>query len=283
VQVLFLMMQYLLPQHCISRIVGHLANCKISWVKQYLINLFIKRYQVNLSEAKITNAEDFSCFNDFFTRELQNNARLIDSDPNIVVSPADGTISQIGDITNDSIIQAKGKYFQLTDLLAGNTQLSDKFINGKFANIYLSPADYHRVHMPITGTLQQMIYVPGKLFSVNNTTAQNVSNLFARNERLICIFETKAGTMAVILVGAMIVAGIETVWSGQVTPITNYPLTFNYVGNSHITLDKGAELGRFKLGSTVILLLSKDKINWRSELIQQNKIQMGQNLGTLIS
>jgi len=277
-QRLFIAAQYLTPQHCLSRLVGCLAKCKVGFIKNFLITQFAKRYRVNLDEAKTKNLTEFACFNAFFTRELEANARLIAPNANAVISPADGLISQIGTIAQTSLVQAKGRNFDLLSLLGGRQDLANEFTNGSFATIYLSPKDYHRVHMPQTGTLQSMTYIPGKLFSVNQLTAQNVPNLFARNERLVCVFAGAHGKFAVILVGAMIVAGIETVWSGQVAPIGKQILNWDYA-HLPISLHKGDELGRFQLGSTVILLFAKDAINWLPEFEPNAAIKMGQQLG----
>jgi len=279
-QRLFLLAQYLLPQHCLSRLVGFLAQTKIKWLKDFLIQQFAKRYQVNLNDAEVKNLTDFASFNDFFTRKLIADARPIDKSNNSLVIPADGYISQLGKVNGSSIIQAKNKQFSLGDLL-GNYEDAEPFIAGDFINIYLSPSNYHRVHMPVAGTLQKMIYIPGKLFSVNKLTADNVPNLFARNERVVCIFDTEIGQMALVLVGAMIVAGIETVWAGQIAPITKKPIIWNYTNAQQITLNKGAEMGRFKLGSTVIAIFAKDKINLNEILQANNEVKMGQNLGVI--
>ena len=211
------LLQYLIPQHLLSRLIGILANSHLAWLKNLMIASFIKYYNVDLSSAEETNISKYATFNDFFTRKLKDSNRPISQNENTIVSPADGIISQIGDINNDLLLQAKGHKYNLNSLLT-EENLASRFVDGKFATIYLSPKDYHRVHMPITGTLQEMIYVPGKLFSVNAETAEQVPNLFARNERVISIFETQIGKMAVIMVGAMIVASIHTAWASKVAP-----------------------------------------------------------------
>lgn len=280
---LFILAQFIVPQHLLSRLAGQLADTKISPIKNFLINRFINHYQVNMAEAAKENAESYVNFNHFFTRELKPDIRLFDPQPDCICSPADGAMSALGEIDSDKILQAKNKNFSLTALLGGNTDLSKKFRSGTFATIYLSPKDYHRVHMPISGQLQQTTYVPGDLFSVNNTTANNVDNLFARNERLICIFETELGPMAMILVGAMIVAGIETTWSGPVAAHKRqiYNEVFSQQsGNTAIKLAKGDEMGRFKLGSTVILLFGPGQARWDPQLSSGSTLKLGQKIGT---
>lgn len=276
--VLFVWLQRLLPQHHLSRWVGHLARSQSPMLKNFLIARFIKHFHVTLDEALIENANDFDSFNAFFTRALKPDARPLADQQ--VVSPADGSISQIGHIRGSDLLQAKGQYFSLHDLLGGDARLTSEFINGSFATIYLSPSDYHRVHMPATGTLRCSRYVPGALFSVNNATANQVPGLFAKNERLVCIFDTDIGPMAVILVGAMIVAAIETVFAGQVTPLPKQVQHQDYGQREPLTLQKGAELGRFSLGSTAIVLFGEDQCRWLKGLAAGDSIKMGAAMGT---
>ena len=229
-----------------------------------------------MSIAEEPDPTTYDCFNSFFTRELTLEARPINAAK--VVSPVDGSISQIGTLDNDKLIQAKGKTYSLSTLLANDAELANKFHAGSFATLYLSPKDYHRIHMPTDGTLEKMIYIPGKLFSVNKTTTENVDNLFARNERIVCVFNTELGKMAVIMVGAIFVGSMETVWAGQITPSNNRVIqTDNYV-NRKIVLEKGDEMGRFNMGSTVILLFERNKINWSTNLKADASITMGQQL-----
>lgn len=277
-QRLFIIFQYLVPQHLLSRVVGWLAASQISWIKNPFINFFIKKFNINMAEAQRKTATEFSCFNDFFTRELEAGIRPIDSQDNSLVSPADGAISQLGDIVDGRIFQAKGQSYTLHELLGGKAELTEEFMGGKFNTIYLSPKDYHRVHMPATGTLREMIYIPGDLFSVNQTTAENVPRLFSRNERLVAIFDTEHGPMAMILVGAMIVAAIETVWAGLITPPKRQQKSVHYLNPQPITLQKGAEMGRFLLGSTVVLCFPKDSINWNTELTAESPVKMGESI-----
>lgn len=257
-------LQYILPKHVLSRLVGSLAAAKAGRLTTGLIKVFIKQFNVDMSEAKKPDAEDYETFNEFFTRELKEGARPMKATDSQLAYPVDGTVSQLGDIKQDTIFQAKGHNYSLTTLLGGNPELAAPFKNGKFATIYLSPKDYHRIHMPIEGTLTDMIYVPGELFSVNPLTTENVPGLFARNERVVSIFDTPKGKMAMVLVGATIVASIETVWAGTVTPPAGknvchwqYPQ-----GEDAITLTKGEEMGRFKLGSTIVACFEPDMIEF---------------------
>lgn len=279
---LFIILQYITPQHLLSRLIGCLADCEVLWVKNKLISCFIDRYKVNMDEAVFESCHEYKSFNEFFTRPLKEGMRPIDSADNGVICPADGAISEIGLINEGRILQAKGHHYSLVDLLGGDTERACDFLNGSFATVYLSPRDYHRVHMPVTGTLREMIYVPGQLFSVNQTTAENVSGLFARNERVVCLFDTEYGKMAVVLVGAMIVASIETVWAGLVTPPKRVIKATQYdqASRQPIVLEKGAEIGRFKLGSTAIVLFEKDAVSWEEGVTQLTPTRMGQRLGT---
>ena len=279
---LFILLQYLVPQHLLSRLTGKIASTRTAWLKNAIIRWFIRRYSVNMAEALHVNADDYASFNDFFTRALKEKARPIDDADDILVSPADGVISAIGDIANDLLIQAKGKHFELLELVGGDTEIAEVFREGSFVTVYLSPKDYHRVHMPLAGTLRKMVYVPGKLFSVNQTTSERIQGLFARNERAICIFDTDMGPLAVILVGAMIVAGIDTVWSGQVTP-AKHGLSVEDYSSQHpaIQLGKGEELGRFRLGSTVILLAGPGALDWAEGFVENSAVQMGSMLAKL--
>lgn len=277
---LFIALQYLIPQHLLSRLVGTLAASEIRWIKNPFINWFRQRYGVDMSEAADPEPTNYPSFNAFFTRALKPGSRPIDASPNAVISPADGAISQLGAIAGNQIFQAKGQNYTTTELLGGDDKMAALFANGVFATVYLSPRDYHRVHMPLAGKLLRTIYVPGDLFSVNQTTAAHVPNLFARNERLVCLFETEFGPMALVLVGAMIVAGIETVWSGQVAPPPRGILTTRYDrAPREVSLEKGAEMGRFKLGSTAILLLPQSKLSWRTDLAAGSPLRMGERIG----
>ena len=278
---LFIIVQYLLPQHLISRLVGHLAEARIFWLKNLLIERFISHYGVNMSEAEEEDPRVYRSFNEFFTRALKPDARSICSGEKEIACPADGAISQLGKIEEGRIFQAKGHDYSLYTLLGGNNADALPFKNGRFATVYLSPKDYHRVHMPMDGKLIATHYIPGQLFSVNQTTAENVDRLFARNERLVCLFETAAGPMAVILVGAMIVAGIETVWAGQIAPPPKTVQSRRFDQQQTVELKKGDELGRFKLGSTVVLLFGDEVVEWLPGFDAGTQTRMGEALATL--
>lgn len=274
---LFIAVQYLLPHQAFSRLVGWLMQRRL--YKNLLIRFFIKRYGVDLSEAEFDRPEDYSDFNAFFTRRLKSGARPLSQSNQGIISPVDGVISQVGPINKDQIFQAKGHHYTSQALLACEEALAAPYNNGSFATIYLAPRDYHRIHMPLDGSLKRMRYVPGRLFSVNPVTTAAVPGLFARNERLVCEFDTPAGPMALVMVGAMIVAGIETVWSGQVCPgpSAGRPFEKDYTDEA-ITLHKGDELGLFRVGSTVILLFGPDAVEMDSAWQAQSSIRMGQEL-----
>lgn len=274
---LFILLQRLLPQQLLSRLTGKLASWHAPrWFLLPLLQRFVKKYQVDMSLAENPALDSFKSFNQFFTRQLKDGVRPIGTG---VVSPADGTISEIGSIEQQQILQAKARHYSLQQLLAGDSALTQAFTNGAFATIYLSPRDYHRVHMPVAGKLLQSIYVPGKLFSVNPTTVNNIDGVFARNERLINIFDTDQGKMAVILVGAMLVAGINTCWQGKVAPGHSRKVqTWDYQ-QQDITIAQGGEVGYFSFGSTVILLFEKDKIAWQNTLGAGTTLQMGESIG----
>lgn len=270
---LFIRAQNLVPQQQLSRVVGKLAASENPIVKNVVIQAFKAQYGIDLSIAQQTDALKYKSFNEFFTRALKEGVREIDADTHSIVSPADGAISQLGQVKEGDVFQAKGQSFSVEKLI-GDLQLAAPFKNGEFATVYLSPRDYHRVHMPFAGTLTETLYIPGELFSVNQTTAENVPGLFARNERMVCLFDTELGRMAVVLVGAMIVAGIETVATGKVKPSGRVEL------NHHeLKLEKGDELGRFYLGSTAIVLFEQDKINWDAQFKANSVVVMGEALG----
>lgn len=273
---IFIQAQRVVPQQQLSRVVGKVAASENPIIKNVVIQAFKAQYGIDLSIAEQTDALKYKSFNDFFTRALKDGVREIDSDSSSIVSPADGAISQLGKIKNGDVFQAKGQSFSV-DKLIGDPQLAAPFINGEFATVYLSPRDYHRVHVPFAGTLTETLYIPGELFSVNQTTAENIPGLFARNERMVCLFDTELGRMAVVLVGAMIVAGIETVATGKVKPTGRVEL------NHHdLPLEKGAELGRFYLGSTAIVLFEQDKMNWDAQFKANSVVVMGEALGHTI-
>lgn len=278
---LFILLQYLAPQHLLSRLAGKIAGARVPWIKNTLTNWFIRQYDIRMAEAAEPNPLAYASFNDFFTRALRDDVRPVCAEANAIACPADGSISQIGEISDGRIVQAKNHDYSVLELVGGDDELASRFDGGSFAVVYLSPRDYHRVHAPLGGRLEQTVHVPGDLFSVNNTTAENVPRLFARNERLVTVFDTDAGSMAVVLVGAMIVASIETVWSGAVTPDPGYIQTMRFGRANAPTLAKGDELGRFKLGSTVVLLFGPGAAEWQGDLAAGTGVRMGEPLGTV--
>ena len=269
-------LQNLIPQHGLSHFMGKLANAKLGPVTRWAIRQFIAHYRVNMDEAKISDYKQFHTFNDFFTRELKVGARTLPLEKNVVMSPVDGYVSECGAILQDQLFQAKGAYFNLRDLCGGDETVASHFVNGSFLTAYLSPRDYHRFHLPVAGKLTQMIYVPGKLFSVNPSSVKNVSGLFAKNERVICIFETELGKMAFIAVGAMIVGSIATQWHGIVAPQQKRIIKkWDYRGQP-IGFERGAPIGHFLLGSTVILLFEQNKVSWDAAVVTAGKsLQLG--------
>lgn len=271
--------QYALPHHFLSGLMSKLTHCENTLFKNLFIKLIIRLYGVNMSEAKFQALDHYPSFNHFFTRELIEGARPITATANAVACPADGAVSQAGAIKDGRIFQAKGHEFTALELLGGDVDRARVFENGTFATIYLSPKDYHRLHMPLTGSLKEMVHIPGRLFSVNNATVDAVPHLFARNERVACIFDTEAGPMALVLVGAIFVSSVETVWHGVVTPPTiRRPSCWQYQNKAPI-LQKGEEMGRFNMGSTIIVLFGKDKIAWEEILVAGESVKLGEQIG----
>jgi phosphatidylserine decarboxylase len=276
---LAIFLQYCLPKKTITSIAGKLANLEGGKLTTKVIAWFIQRYQVNMAEAENPDISSYKSFNDFFSRPLKKNARPIaEAD---LICPVDGAISQFGNITENHIFQAKGHHYTTIALLAGKTELADKFSNGQFACLYLSPKDYHRIHMPCDGALKSMHYVPGDLFSVNPTTASHVPNLFARNERVVCEFESEQhGTFVMVLVGATIVGSMATVWHDAPHGIINPPRTKSvrtWLYQTHrIHLKKGEEMGRFLLGSTVVLLFQQDTFKFNPSWQPTQRIVLGE-------
>jgi phosphatidylserine decarboxylase len=271
--------QYVLPHHALSNLMSRLTHCTHPVWKNAFIKTIVRLYGVNMEEARYPSLDDYASFNDFFTRELKEGVRPIVSDNRSVACPADGAVSQAGRIEDGTIFQAKGHCYTALELLGGDEQRAIAFENGQFATIYLSPKDYHRLHMPVAGKLTKMVHVPGRLFSVNNTTVNAVPNLFARNERVVCIFETEVGPMALILVGAIFVSSVETVWHGVVTPPTRRETRCWDYGNDAPVLAKGAEMGRFNMGSTIIVLFGQDKVDWLSDLVSGQPVKLGSAIG----
>ena len=278
-ETLITLLQYALPHHALSRMMSVLTHSENKICKNLLIKFIIKHYGVNMDEAQEQDIDAYKSFNDFFTRELRPSARLLCTETNAIVSPADGAVSQVGQITNGQIFQAKGKSFTAIDLLGGSAERAEPFNNGLFATIYLSPKDYHRLHMPLTGNLREMVHIPGRLFSVNAATTRSVPGLFSRNERVAVIFDTEVGPMALILVGAIFVSSIETVWHGVVTPpsVTSVQ-SWQYQDNAPM-LKIGEEMGRFNMGSTIIVLFAKDKVKWDVEFKMEKVVKLRELIG----
>lgn len=275
-------LNHILPKKALTELAGWGASRRGGWLTKAVIDAFVWFYKVDMAEASKPHTGSYRTFNDFFVRPLKEGARPVDPDASLLALPCDGAISQLGRITGDQIFQAKGHYYTLQALLAGNDELAEKFIDGEFVTTYLAPRDYHRVHMPCNGILREMIYVPGDLYSVNPLTARNIPNLFARNERVICVFDTDHGPMVQILVGATIVGSIETVWAGTVTPPREGVIKrWRYPSAEHdgaVVLLKGQEMGRFKLGSTLINLFAPDRVKLAESLEAESKTRLGQPL-----
>jgi phosphatidylserine decarboxylase len=271
----------LLPHQLLSRLVRWATRWQVGWWKTPLIKLFIRHFKVDMTAAEAPTAKDYTDFNHFFTRALKATARPYPEDPQAIISPVDGCVSQAGHITGDRLLQAKGLDYSLLSLLGGNAEQLALFNNGTFATIYLSPRDYHRIHMPCQGHLLETTYIPGRLFSVAPHTTRAIPGLFTRNERLVCLFETPVGPMAMILVGAIFVSCMETVWSGVVNPELGMSLqarTFGQAGKQSVELQRGEEMGRFNMGSTVILLYGPDKVSWVDSLQAGRPLLLGQTI-----
>ena len=274
----FVWLQHMLPQHALSRLILRATRVRTPWIKNTLVRGFLKLYAIDMAEAAQSDPYSFGSFNEFFTRALKPGVRSIAADPNAIACPVDGTISQAGTIEGERLLQAKGRTYTLTELLAAQPWARD-FEGGSFATIYLAPFNYHRVHMPVHGQLKDTVYVPGRLFSVNAATAAQVPKLFARNERVLTLFDTAFGRIALIMVGALNVGSMATVWAGDITPaarrtITRLPL-------HDVSLEKGAEMGRFNMGSTVILLFQRNRARWDADLTAGAIVKLGQSLGAL--
>lgn len=281
--------QHAWPGHLLSAVVFRLTRSRVGWWKNLLIAAVVRLFRVDLSEAATSQRRGYASFNAFFTRPLAPGARPLPDDPRAVACPVDGRVSQAGRIglggDDDRIFQAKGKSYSLRALLGGSARRAAPFSGGSFATVYLSPRDYHRIHMPLAGRLTETVYVPGRLFSVDEATTRAVPGLFARNERLACLFETSAGPMAVVLVGAVMVAALETVWAGLVAPprgrrvrATSHPAR----GDGAVELERGAELGRFNMGSTVIVLFPPGRVRWSSDLAPGVRVLMGAPIGEML-
>jgi phosphatidylserine decarboxylase len=275
----------LLPHHLLSRLVRYATRWRLRWWKNLLITRFVRHFRVDMSEAAESSPTQYADFNSFFTRALKSGSRPQPEQPWAISSPVDGRISQIGHISSGRLLQAKGQEFSLIDLLGGNNQRAQPFQEGDFATLYLSPRDYHRVHMPCDARLVETIYIPGRLFSVAPHTTRAIPGLFTRNERLAALFETDAGPMAMVLVGAIFVACMETVWEGVIQPagpgieVCSYPRE----GERSWRFQRGDEMGRFNMGSTVILLYGPGRVEWRPDLGAGQSIRIGQSLGRSLS
>jgi len=265
-------LQYLLPQHFLSKLMFWFARIETVWIKNTFTRWFINKHQVNLAEAELENISEYVHFNDFFTRSLKSQARPISESE--IISPVDGVISQAGKVKDSQVLQAKGYDFSISQLLGGESV--EKIENGHFATIYLAPKNYHRIHMPIDGKLVSMRYIPGNLFSVNHKTVNKVNRVFARNERLVCLFDTVFGRVAFVLVGAIFVGSMETSWHGQVTPPYGKVVKVYDYTEKEFELFKGEEMGRFNMGSTVIMLLPENAPAFK--LHSGQELKMGQSL-----
>ncbi len=273
----FLASQFLLPHHLVSRLAGTVAESELSFVKKPMMRFFLNRFGIDLSEAIHEDIDGYRNFNDFFTRALKPDIRPIEGEKADWISPVDAEVSQFGTLHEGQIIQAKGKSYSLTDLLGGDHLTSEHYNGGEFATLYLSPKDYHRIHMPLDARLIKTTFIPGRLFSVNPLTASHVSNLFARNERLVCEFDSEQGRFIMVLVGAMVVASIETSWAGIVAPFQR-KIQQQLFNSQSISFKKGEEMGRFRLGSTVIMIHEPGQLNWNSRMAVESKVTLGQQL-----
>jgi phosphatidylserine decarboxylase len=275
---LFIWLQHILPQHAISRSILAATRVPTPWFKNLLIRWFLKVFHVDMSEALDTDPFRYASFNDFFTRALKPDKRPIAAGAAEIASPVDGTVSECGAVEGESLVQAKGRSYRLGELLAEQPWAS-RFAGGSFATIYLAPFNYHRIHMPVSGRLIDTVYVPGRLFSVNDATAQRVPRLFARNERVLTLFDSSFGQFAVVLVGALNVGSMATVWAGDITPAVRRRIA--HIPAPETFLEKGAELGRFNMGSTVILLFEPRRAHWHPALRAGSVVKFGQALGSL--
>ena len=277
-----LFLQYVIPHHAYSRLMGWLSFCRWLWLKNYLIGLFIARYQVDMRDAEILDPYEHPFFNAFFTRALKKEARPLPFDQQQALSPVDGAVIEVNTVHNDSIIHVKGQAFNAHALLGGSKERTLSFEGGDLISFYLAPRDYHRVHMPVTGQLREMVYIPGRLFSVNPLTTRYIPDVLSRNERVVCIFDTERGPMAIVLVGAMIVGSIETVWAGVVaasTPRKIKTFAYNQELNNQVSLQRGEEMGRFQVGSTVVVLFAAQAIRLAKTICADAPVKMGQAIG----
>ena len=276
---LFAALQFVLPTRFLSWCMFALTRIEAPWFKNRFIRTFMRGFGISLEEAELQRPESFPSFNAFFTRALKEGARPLPEDPALLVSPVDGTVSEAGTIHEQRIVQAKGRDYSALELLGGNPQIAAPFLDGNFCTIYLAPNNYHRIHMPTAGTLREWMFIPGRLFSVNQGTTRAMPRLFARNERVVAIFDTARGPLAVVMVGALFVGSIETVWAGRITPPHSRSGIATYQLVQPIDFARGAEIGRFNMGSTVILLTGRGSANWRPDLLPGAGLRMGQVIG----
>lgn len=280
---LFVWMQHVLPQHALSRVLLWLTRQRLGVVTQWLIRGFVARFCVDLSLAAEPSVRAYASFNAFFTRALAPGVRPLPADERQLVSPVDGVVSAVGRLEHDQLLQCKGQWFSVQTLLGGDARLAALFYDGLFATLYLSPRDYHRIHMPLAGRLTTMVHVPGRLFSVNPTTVVGVPGLFARNERVVALFETAIGPLALVLVGAIFVGSIETRWAGVVTPPrARAPQRIDYPADTDALFARGEEMGRFNMGSTVIVLLPSGAALWSPEIITGTAVQCRAGIGEIL-
>lgn len=279
---LFVGLQHLLPQHALSRLVRRATRSRVRWFKNGLIRLFVRAYRLDTSEARIRDPLAYESFNAFFTRHLAAGARTLEATPPDIISPVDGTIGMIGPIEGDTLLQAKGRRYSLLELLAGDAALAARYRGGRFATIYLAPWNYHRIHMPLDGVLRTAWHVPGKLYSVNALTATHVPRLYARNERIVCDFDGPQGPFAVVLVGALFVGSMSTVWHGEIGSAgSGEPTLLGPIGAGLGGARAGDELGCFNMGSTVIVLLPPGAGEWRGGLETGTALRVGAPIGML--
>ena len=271
------LLQYLLPKQALTHFAGWVASRERGWVTTEIIRRFVARYRVNMDEALDSDISSYRTFNEFFTRALKPGVRPVAQAA--LVCPVDGAVSQFGPIAGDQLFQAKGHHYSTTALVGGDAALAAQYDNGSFATIYLSPRDYHRIHMPCAGRLTRMIYVPGELFSVNPATARGVPGLFARNERVVCVFESARGPFVLVLVGATIVGSMATVWHGVVNPPRSKAVRewrYPAAGQPEVMLKQGEEMGRFLLGSTVVMLFPKGPLRFNRDWVPGGAVRLGE-------
>lgn len=269
---------YLLPHHALSRVMHAITRSKIHWWKTHFTRWFVKQFKVDMSLAQEPNLDSYPSFNAFFTRALHSSARPIVADDNLLACPVDGAVSQLGTIKDGRIFQAKGRDYTLLELLGNDAKMAQQFEDGSFATIYLSPRDYHRIHIPLDGKLTAMSHIPGRLFSVSPATARAVPRLFSRNERVVAYFDTDIGPMAMVMVGAIFVASIETIWAGEVTPPAGSQIRhwdYDSEDPAH-QFQKGDEIARFNMGSTVVLIMAKNAVEWQANIRATDPVQLGQ-------